>query len=484
VRFVDDGDSVIADGPSIIKRLLVMGLTVRVGDGTATITVASSPAQGGGVGTNRASVAVSRSAAEAPLTRSVASETYGGGELVTVHAAPRPGWHFIRWLMGGVPVSTDADYQFVAENAALLTAQFEQGAGRTLSVSASDGGTVARFPDAGSYTPGSKVTLVATADPGYKFAGWSGGISGYQNPFILKVWRNMSVTATFVSTPCTIQLAASPAGGGTVSGGGTFQPGDADTVVATPASGYYFVNWTQNGQVVSTDASYTFDAAVDRNLVANFAAGQGAAITVADTDGGEVELEPPQAAYAPSTQVEVFANAATGYTFESWSGDIHGTDNPVVVTTGSTDILMAPHFAPVAAKPDLLVGVSPQAMLGDNVYGSTYTAGQSASVVVKRGGRKTVFVYLENDGAATATFSMGVSDYFGRQWQMKINGVPGTRFGQQSCSLAPGEGRMFAITVSASPSLRKGSHGYCGIQAWSDADGSQSDIVLINATAR
>ncbi len=38
-------------------------------------------------------------------------------------------------------------------------------------------------------------------------------------------------------------------------------------------AGYAFVNWTENGTVVSTNPNYTFTVTGDRTLVANFAAG-------------------------------------------------------------------------------------------------------------------------------------------------------------------------------------------------------------------
>ena len=58
---------------------------------------------------------------------------------------------------------------------------------------------------------------------------------------------------------------------GTVSGGGTVEEGKTTTITATPASGYAFVNWTDNnGAVVSTSASYTFTPTKDITLTANF----------------------------------------------------------------------------------------------------------------------------------------------------------------------------------------------------------------------
>ncbi|HXI83612.1 MAG TPA: alpha-amylase family glycosyl hydrolase [Verrucomicrobiae bacterium] len=71
-------------------------------------------------------------------------------------------------------------------------------------------------------------------------------------------------------TTNTITTSSSPAGGGTTSGGGTVNCGSNITVCATPNSCYTFVNWTQNGSLVSTTACYTFFVTSNETLVANF----------------------------------------------------------------------------------------------------------------------------------------------------------------------------------------------------------------------
>jgi Peptidase family M23/Divergent InlB B-repeat domain/CARDB len=68
----------------------------------------------------------------------------------------------------------------------------------------------------------------------------------------------------------TVAVSASPSAGGTVSGDGTFAAGSSRTVTATANSGYSFANWTENGGVVSSSASYSFTLNAARNLVANF----------------------------------------------------------------------------------------------------------------------------------------------------------------------------------------------------------------------
>ena len=70
-----------------------------------------------------------------------------------------------------------------------------------------------------------------------------------------------------------VSVASNNDGYGTVSGGGQYEYDTSCTVTATPADGYMFVNWTQNGNVVSTDATYTFHVTSNMDLVAHFTEG-------------------------------------------------------------------------------------------------------------------------------------------------------------------------------------------------------------------
>ena len=67
-----------------------------------------------------------------------------------------------------------------------------------------------------------------------------------------------------------INATANPAEGGWVYGDGTYQAGDICTLHATAYDGYVFVNWLLNGEVVSTEATYSFTVSASMNLVASF----------------------------------------------------------------------------------------------------------------------------------------------------------------------------------------------------------------------
>ena len=102
--------------------------------------------------------------------------------------------------------------------------------------------------------------------------------SGYYNMAHGNRYLGLSVRPVRVgsqSTSFIINATANPAEGGEVSGGGAYQEGAECTLTATANEGYTFTNWTENGEVVSVDATYSFTVNGDRNLVVNFAVSGG-----------------------------------------------------------------------------------------------------------------------------------------------------------------------------------------------------------------
>ena len=67
-----------------------------------------------------------------------------------------------------------------------------------------------------------------------------------------------------------VTVTASPEEYGTVTGGGYYENSATCTVTATPNEGYYFLCWKEDGQGVSTEATYTFPVYRDHNLTAIF----------------------------------------------------------------------------------------------------------------------------------------------------------------------------------------------------------------------
>ena len=150
-----------------------------------------------------------------------------------------------------VPVTESGTYQMIFEPIMCSVAVASGGNGTV-----TGGGNIAN---------GSKVTLTATPDSGYKFSQWTdqnNAVVGTSATLNITVTDNITYTASFVPDTVVIQVLATPTGGGTVSGDGTFVSGATVTLTAIPAAGYTFVNWinTESQAVVSKNASYVFTA--------------------------------------------------------------------------------------------------------------------------------------------------------------------------------------------------------------------------------
>lgn len=60
-------------------------------------------------------------------------------------------------------------------------------------------GTTTKNPDKLEYRWGESVTLTATADPAWLFIGWSGDVTGNDNPLVITITGNTNVTALFTT---------------------------------------------------------------------------------------------------------------------------------------------------------------------------------------------------------------------------------------------------------------------------------------------
>ena len=126
----------------------------------------------------------------------------------------------------------------------------------------------------GTYQEGQQCTVSASANNGFEFSNWTenGNVVSWSTSYTFTVTSNRTFVANFTAQPqnFTITVSANPSNGGTVTGGGTYQQGQSCTVSATANNGYTFTNWTENSNVVSTNASYTFTVSGNRTLVAHF----------------------------------------------------------------------------------------------------------------------------------------------------------------------------------------------------------------------
>ena len=161
----------------------------------------------------------------------------------------------------------NTSYSFTVTEAANFVSHFQlQSFSINTSADPYNGGTI---NGGGTYNYGQTCTLTATPSTGFDFVNWTKNgiqVSTMAN-YTFTVTESATYQANFQLQSFTITANANPAEGGSVSGAGTY---NECTVTATANEGYNFVNWTENGNVVSNEAAYTFAVTGDRTLVANF----------------------------------------------------------------------------------------------------------------------------------------------------------------------------------------------------------------------
>ena len=268
---------------------------------------------------------------------------FAQGSLATVTATPNAGFAFVNWTVNGTAVSTSSSYQFpmagnrtlVANFAAIPVGNFAV----VLSSAPVAGGSTT---GSGAYASGSNVAVTATPNTGYTFKNWTenGNVVSASSSYQFTLTGNRTLVANYNVIPASqlaLVLSSNPAIGGSTSGSGSYSSGTSVTAVASANSGYSFTNWTENGNVVSTSANYTFAITTNRTLVANFAVIT-YSLTTNATNGTAV-ASPNQAVYNSGSSVQVTATPNTGYVFTGWSGDASGSANPLtVVMNGNKNI--------------------------------------------------------------------------------------------------------------------------------------------------
>jgi hypothetical protein len=195
------------------------------------------------------------------------------------------------------------------------------------SASPPDGGSTSGDGDYASNTP---VTVIATPATGYGFVDWRENdvVQSTSASYGFTATADRTLVASFALNQYTIAASANPAAGGSVGGTGTFLHGDTVTVVATPASGYRFVDWRENDIVQSASASYAFPAERDRTLVALFEADDFEIAAIASpAQGGSIE---GAGTYLRGQNAVLEAIPDPGYAFVNW------TEGAKVVSTDAT----------------------------------------------------------------------------------------------------------------------------------------------------
>jgi len=135
---------------------------------------------------------------------------------------------------------------------------------------------------------------------------------------------------TFTTIP-QLTLSSLPIAGGSTTGAGLIAQGTITTITAVPNPGYAFLNWTENGTVVSATSTYQFTMAGNRTLVANFTLQYTVNLSANPILGG---ITLGAGAYNAGASVTVTATPNAEFNFVNW------TDNGTIASTNSIYTLL------------------------------------------------------------------------------------------------------------------------------------------------
>jgi len=179
---------------------------------------------------------------------------------------------------------------------------------------------------------------------GWTFQGWSGDVTGLQNPTNITMNENKTVTATFTQPGQYYSLTVSVVGNGTVTQNPlntTYPSGSTVTLSATPSLNWTFSGWrgdltgTQNPANITMNGNETVTATFVQVTSANYS------LTVNVIGYGAVTQDPLNTTYGANTNVTLTAVAGVGWTFQGWSGDVTGLQNPTNITMNENKTVTA-----------------------------------------------------------------------------------------------------------------------------------------------
>jgi uncharacterized repeat protein (TIGR02543 family) len=264
------------------------------------------------------------------IINTVPAGPYRFGDTVELTAVPIAGYQFASWSGGLAGTTNPSPITLYGDTT--ITANFVQiEYSLAITVSPSQGGTVTKLPNQATYHLNDHVTLTATANAGYTFAGFSGDITG-ASPATITIDRNAQVTATFTQLQYTLTTTANPLAGGSIqrSSQGPYHLNDAVTLTAVPATGYAFTGW--DGALSGSTNPAPLTITGNMVVTANFAPIV-VTLTTNISPAGTGAITPNNPGpYHYGDTVQLTAVPNNGYSFGQWSQDATGTTNPVTIT--------------------------------------------------------------------------------------------------------------------------------------------------------
>lgn len=200
---------------------------------------------------------------------------YPCGSYCTVTATPIEGGSFVAWMLDDDTLTIEPAFSFNAVADIELRACFVEPLPVFMISAEADPEEGGIVDGIGEYELGSTCVLDATPSEGYVFLRWTeDGLtvsedSSYE--FVVESDRHLVACfeEPYIPEVFEIHLVMDPSEGGAVLGAGSYEEGSVCEVSVTLNDHYTFLNWTEDGEVVSVDSVYSFVVTGNRTLVAH-----------------------------------------------------------------------------------------------------------------------------------------------------------------------------------------------------------------------
>lgn len=196
------------------------------------------------------------------------------------------------------------------------------------------------------YEHNTVVELTAEPQTGWEFAEWQGDLSGSENPQEVVIDSETEVTAVFnrITYPLTIEIIGEGSVEKEILSAKTtdYVIGTSVQLTAVPEGDFLFYEWSGDiGSANSSSNPVVIEMDEPKTVTAEFREGFELSTSVVPQGAGTIE--PGSGVFISGSSVSIEANAAYGWRFAEWSGDITGSENPYDLTF-SSDVALEGHF--------------------------------------------------------------------------------------------------------------------------------------------
>ena len=307
--------------------------------------------------------------------------TYKDGTVVDLTATPGSGQLFDYWT-GDVAHPYLSTTSITIDQNKAVTAHFIKS--YILALSSSDGGLITE-PGEGIfvYKIGTVVDLTAIPDFGRLFVSWSGNVADPSSATTtITMNRDEVVVANFSGlTMRTLTMQVN--GSGTTApavGEHDYAAGTVVNILAVPAEGYEFVNWTGDvADPLYEMTTVTMDA--DKTVAANFSAlPTHYDLVMKVIGGGTIVPEVGEYTYPVGAVVDISAFPNPGWGFDSWTGGAADPGSAMTTVTMDSAKTITANFSELTSGNTLVIQVSGSGTTSPSPGAHLYEPGAIANI--------------------------------------------------------------------------------------------------------